>query len=248
MSVGSLLGPLTAGFGIDHFGHARTYSYLSLTPLLAIAIVFSAHGLRGMRSPHAKQAPTAAGARELLSNAPLRRTLLASGVVLTGTDLFQFSRPIYGHSIGLSASAIGMVLALFAAAAFIVRLWLPRLAAHFGEERLFTWCLFLGALMYLVFPLFTSGPLLAGAAFVLGLALGSSQPLSMTLTFGRAPQGRSGEALGMRLTINNFTHIAVPLVFGTIGSVFGLAPVFLANAAMLAGGGALTHRGARRAL
>ncbi|HSQ02479.1 MAG TPA: MFS transporter [Burkholderiales bacterium] len=248
MSVGSFLGPLAAGFGIDHFGHARTYSFLSLMPLLAIAILFSASGLRGLRSPHAKEARTVAGARELLSNAPLRRTLIASGVVLTGTDLFQFYMPIYGHSIDLSASAIGMILALFAAAAFIVRLWLPQLAARFGEERMLTWCLFLGGLMYLVFPLFSSGPLLAAAAFVLGLALGSSQPLSMTLTFGRAPQGRSGEALGMRLTINNFMHIAVPLVFGTIGSAFGVAPVFLANSAMLASGGVLTHRSERRAL
>jgi hypothetical protein len=44
------------------------------------------------------------------------------------------------------------------------------------------------------------------------------------------------------MTINNFTHVAVPLVFGSLGSVLGIAPVFLANAAMLAGAGMLSRR------
>jgi hypothetical protein len=37
-------------------------------------------------------------------NKPLRRTLLTGAVVLTGTDLFQFYMPIYGHSVGLRVS------------------------------------------------------------------------------------------------------------------------------------------------
>jgi hypothetical protein len=45
----------------------------------------------------------------------------------------------------------------------------------------------------------------------------------------------------MRVTINQITHIAVPILFGTIGSVFGVAPVFLANALILAGGGLLNR-------
>jgi hypothetical protein len=46
----------------------------------------------------------------------------------------------------------------------------------------------------------------------------------MMITFMRSPQGRTGEALGLRLTVNHFTHVVVPLVFGVIGSAFGLAP------------------------
>jgi hypothetical protein len=59
------------------------------------------------------------------------------------------------------------------------------------------------------------------------------------LIFSRAPEGRSGEALGMRVTINQITHIVVPVIFGSIGSAFGLAPVFFTNALFLAGGGLL---------
>jgi MFS family permease len=170
--------------------------------------------------------------------------MITSSVVLTGTDLFQFYMPIYGHSIGLSASAIGFILSMVAAAAFVVRIVMPALIRRTGEVALLGYSLLLGAALYMVFPLLKDVTLLALAAFMLGLALGCGQPLSMMLVYSHSPPGRSGEALGLRLTINNFTHIAVPIVFGSLGSLFGLAPVFWINALMLAGGGVL-NRGAR---
>jgi len=63
------------------------------------------------------------------------------------------------------------------------------------------------------------------------------QPIAVMLTFAHSPPGRSGEALGLRLTINSLMHVAVPVIFGTIGSVFGLVPVFWINSLLLAGSG-----------
>ena len=62
------------------------------------------------------------------------------------------------------------------------------------------------------------------------------------MIYARAPAGRSGEALGLRMTINNLTHIVVPLFFGAVGTAFGVAPVFIANAAMLGASGLLSRR------
>jgi hypothetical protein len=62
------------------------------------------------------------------------------------------------------------------------------------------------------------------------------------LIYDRAPEGRSGEALGLRLTLNNFMHVAIPLIFGSIGTVFGVAPVFLANAAVMTAGGLISRK------
>jgi hypothetical protein len=50
------------------------------------------------------------------------------------------------------------------------------------------------------------------------------------------------EAAGIRVTVNNFTHLVIPLVFGTIGTAFGYAPVWLANSALLSIGGWLVRR------
>jgi hypothetical protein len=50
----------------------------------------------------------------------------------------------------------------------------------------------------------------------------------------------------MRVTINQFMHIAVPIIFGSLGTAFGIAPVFFINSVILAGGGLLNRdRGQR---
>ena len=38
----------------------------------------------------------------------------------------------------------------------------------------------------------------------------------------------------MRLTVNKVMQIAIPLAFGTLGTAFGVYPVFWANAVFLA--------------
>ena len=246
ISVGGFAGPLCAGFAIDHAGYRLTYLLLALVALVPVftqVLTWSSFGGPRPRGGKHNERSQLAGARELLRQAPLRRTLIGSAAVLTGTDLFQFYMPIYGHSIGLSASKIGFILSMVAAAAFIVRIGLPALVRKAGEQTLLAYSLFLGAATYLLFPFFTDVTVLTVIAFMLGLSLGCGQPLSLMMAYARSPQGRSGEVLGLRLTINNFTHIAVPLVFGSFGSMFGLAPVFWINALMLAAGGAANRSG-----
>jgi MFS family permease len=177
-----------------------------------------------------------------LRHQPLRSPLIGSAAVLTGTDLFQFYMPIYGHSIGLSASQSGFILSVVGVAAFVVRVGMPALVRRTGEARLLAYSLFLGALAFVVFPFFKNVAVLTVFAFLLGLSLGCGQPLSTILIYANSPAGRTGEALGLRLAINNATHVVIPLLAGSIGSVFGLGPVFWVNATLLAGGGALVRR------
>jgi MFS family permease len=242
MAGGSFFGPLLSGFSIDHFGHAQTYLHIAAFPLVTAVILIAMRSIQPGLGKGQVSEEHAAYSSNLLSNKPLRRTLITSAIVLTGTDLFQFYMPIYGHSVGLSASAIGMILGTFAVAAFVVRLGMTKMVKRVGADTLLVGSLFIGAASYLAFPLFEHPVLLAAVAFILGLGLGCSQPLSLMLIYDRAPQGRSGEALGMRLTINNFMHIAIPLFFGSLGTMFGVAPVFLANAAIMAAGGVISRK------
>jgi MFS family permease len=247
MAGGSFFGPMLAGFSIDNFGHANTYLVLAAIPVVSAVILATSAAIRNVKSKAATEEEHGVYSANLLKNVPLRRTLITSAIVLTGTDLFQFYMPIYGHSVGLSASAIGMVLGMFAVAAFVVRLVMPALVKRYSADTVLLWALYVGAASYLLFPLFDTALLLAGVAFILGIGMGCSQPVSLMLIYERAPAGRSGEALGLRLTINNFMHIAVPMLFGTLGTALGVAPVFYANAAILAAGGVITSR-ARNAL
>ncbi len=241
IAIADFVGPVAAGLLIDHAGHVSAFMYLALFNVIAlIALLAVFH-----RVPLAK---TVIGDRhqqrmlDLLRDADLRRIFIVGAVVITGLDLFQLYMPLYGHSVGLSASAIGMVLGAFAAAAFVVRAMLQTLARHYGEERLLYLSLFLAAATCLLIPFFSNGLMLGAIAFVLGLGLGLGQPLSVILTYNHSPPGRSGEALGLRIALNNGIHVVVPTLFGAIGALIGLGPVFWLNSLFMAGGALVGKR------
>jgi MFS family permease len=235
-SVSAFLGPSATGFSIDGLGFAPTHILLAAISILPAAIVLVYPRFIPPLQHHAK-AEESGGSLALLANPGLRRTLIMSGVTLTGIELFTFYFPVYGRSINLSASTIGLVMASYAVAAFIVRMGVHRAAQRIGEIGVLTASLFVAGATYMLVPLVTAAPLLAVVAFLLGLGLGCAQPLTILLTYNHAPAGRSGEALGMRLTVNKLTQIVVPIVFGGLGSAFGLLPVFWANGAFLLAGG-----------
>jgi MFS family permease len=108
-----------------------------------------------------------------------------------------------------------------------------------------SYSMYLAGAAFLLIPIFGNAPALMLLGFVLGLGLGCGQPLSILMTYNRAPAGRSGEALGVRFTVVNFTHMAIPLAFGTLGSALGVVAVFFSNAALMLGGGYANARGAK---
>ena len=134
--------------------------------------------------------------RDLLGSPSLRRTLFTSGLIITGIDLFTFYMPLYGRSIGLSASVIGTILGMQAAAAFAVWLWMPRLSERFGERSVLTASLFVAGVTYLAFPSFENPYLLGPISFMLGLGLGCGQPLSIILTYNDSPPGPGRQCAG----------------------------------------------------
>jgi len=235
IAVTDLIGPVLAGFSIDRFGHVHTYLYL--TSLNVMAVVAATYLLR--RVPQLNTKPSRSDTQrtaDLVKNGNVRRILLGSAAVMTGVDMFQLYLPLHARAVGLSASAIGLILGTFAAAAFAARAAMPVLIRRLGEEVVLTYAIFMAAMTFLLFPIFSSGLILGAVSFALGLGLGLGQPLSTILTYNYSPPGRAGEALGLRIAVNNFTHVTVPVVFGAIGSAFGLAPVFWVNSVLLAAG------------
>jgi MFS family permease len=191
---------------------------------------------------HAKAASAGGGMFDLLKIKPLRDTLIASGIISAAWDVYQFFMPIYGRALGLSATVIGVVMSAFAVAIILLRIVLPFAVRRTGEVRLFTYAMFVAGAAFCLFPLFQNPWLLAAASFLLGVACGVGQPLSMTLVFNTTPKDRVGEATGMRITVNQVTHFAIPLLFGAVGSVAGFAAVFLTHAGFLVTGGFMSLR------
>lgn len=239
LALAGFVGPLLAGFSIDYAGHALACLYLCGLALLPVILLL----LWGARLPKggAKAHAGGGGLRSALAQPGLWRVLAVSSLVVTGIDVFQFYLPIYGHDIHLSASEIGVVLAMFSVAAFVVRAFMPRVMERFSEERILTTAFYIGAASFLLVPFFENAWVLSFLSFTFGMGMGSSQPITMMMTFTGSSEGRSGEALGLRMTANHLTRVVCPLVFGVIGSAFGLFAVFWVNALMLGSGGFFTR-------
>lgn len=243
ISVTSFLGPLLCGFAIDHAGFAVTCIYIAVVSLVPVAMLIIRGGVLPGGSRHEK---SSGGLREALAVPGVWRVLAMCSVVQAGIDLFNFYMPIYGHAVNLSASAIGVVLSMFSAAAFVVRTIMPRLLAWRSEETVLAYALYIGAASFLLVPFFKGAVVLSLISFMFGLGMGCGQPITMMLTYSHSAAGRSGEALGLRLTINHLTRVIGPVLFGAIGSVFGLLAVFWVNGLLLASGGAVTRSSSGR--
>src|SRR5690606_6105701 len=172
----------------------------------------------------------------------LRATFIAGAIIGSVQDLFQFYMPVYGHAVGLSASAIGTVPGMVALAAFVIRACIPVLVKRAGETTILTSAIFVAAFAYFLLPFFEQAAPLAAIAFVLGLGVGCAQPMLMSLLYVRAPAGRIAEAIGLYKTLRSVTHIVIPVFFGSVGTAFGFATVFLSNAAVLSFGGFFQRR------
>ncbi|HEX2828737.1 MAG TPA: MFS transporter [Burkholderiales bacterium] len=239
----ALMGPTTAGFAIDALGHRATYLLLGAIVMPTIAALVFFPSL--VRAPPAKH--KARGEQhfmDMLRDVPLRRLLITTGIIETGFELYNFFLPIYAKSLGMSASLIGLVMAGFAVALLAVRTVMPRLVRHSSEERVLSGSLWLAVATCLVFPFASGFASLLAASFVLGLGLGCCSPLSLVLAYNRSPPGRSGEAIGVRQTVAKITEVTMPIVFGSLGTVLGMGPVFWIDAAMLAVGAWLMARDA----
>ena len=239
-AIAGLLGPILIGFVIDRFGHVTSYLCLALLALLPAAALTAFPNIIPPSRPKAR-AEKHGNVFALLKLVPLRRALVTGAIVFAGGDLLSFYVPIYGDSIGLSATMIGIILGAQSAAAFVVRLIMPVMLKKMTAERVLCLSLIAAGCTYVLIPLFENAWLLAAVAFLLGLGLGCGQPLTMMLIYERTPQGRAGEAMGLRMSINKIIQIGVPLGFGYLGSLLGLKAVFWTTAALLFSGGNLNR-------
>ncbi len=242
-SISGFCGPLIAGFAIDHGGFATAFTILALMPLVPV-VVLAANRLP-LHRPHPRPvaAPTG-GALELLRLEKLRRVFFVNVLLAAAWDLHMIVIPVYGARIGLSASAIGIILASFAGATFVVRFAMRWIVRHVTEHQVLTIALVIAGLVYLAFPLSHDAWTLTVLSFCLGLGLGMSQPMVMSLLHTHTPPGRMGEAAGVRMSLVQAMAVAVPLTFGTLGATIGLTPVFWSVGVFLAGSGILTKRAA----
>lgn len=236
-SAAILLGPLLAGFVIDHASHAIACLAIAVLMLSGLVLV----ALWGRVLPRGSgTAATGGNLLHTLKNRQIWRMLTISSMAQLGNDLFQAFLPIYAYSLGLSASVIGGLLAALAVGSFVVRIGMVRFIRLAGERKLLAIAFFVGAAVFALVPVCRDSTLLAILAFIFGLSLGCTQTLTLMLMFSSAEEGRSGATVGLRLTVNNVARLLGPAVFGAVGAVAGLLAVFWINGTLMAAAGRMT--------
>jgi predicted MFS family arabinose efflux permease len=239
-AISNSIGPLVAGYAIDGFGHASAFLVLACFPAVAFLLLWR----RKRPLPRPEHVPLGKRARvlDLLRIPGLRHTFWVSLLLATGWDLFTFLIPLYGTRLGLSAAAIGVILATFAVATLTVRIAMPVLVKKLRQWVIIFAALAISGSCYLLFPFAQGVTLLMLLSFVLGLGLGSAQPVIMSLLYAASPPGRQGEAVGLRTSLLNGSHTLIPLASGAASAALGMAPVFWALAALLLGGAWFARR------
>lgn len=245
VALAGVIGRAGTGVSIDLVGHRGTALLLAIGPLVALTIIWWLLPYRHLAAKVTPERKARMMAYDLWKIPALRRALIAAAIVESGNELFVLFIPLYGSSLGLSATFIGVLLATLSAASFLVRVVLPRLVVRFGEEGLLSWALGCAAVAG-VLTISTQQPwllLVLTAAF--GFSLGCGMPLSMALTYARAPDGRAAEAIGMRQTVNKSIEVTVPVCFGALAVIAGLAPLAIALGTVLGVGAVVIGRDAR---
>lgn len=239
-AISNSIGPLVAGYAIDGFGHASAFLVLACFPVVALLLLWR----RKRPLPRPEHVPLGKRARvlDLLRIPGLRHTFWVSLLLATGWDLFTFLIPLYGTRLGLPAAAIGVILATFAVATLTVRIAMPVLVKKLRQWVIIFAALAISGSCYLLFPFAQSVAQLMLLSFVLGLGLGSAQPVIMSLLYATSPPGRQGEAVGLRTSLLNGSHTLIPLASGAGSAAVGMTPVFWVLAACLLGGAFFARR------
>lgn len=222
-SISNFLGPFAAGVMIDSFGFRAAFLLLALLP--SLAWIWVRHTVE--HEPVAPELRQSSGSSwNLLKDAGFRKLMLINWMLSSCWDVHTFLVPVLGHERGLSATVIGSILGAFALAATAIRVLMPWLAAHLRESVVIGSAMGATALLFAVYPLVQAAWAMAALSILLGLALGSVQPMIMSTLHQMTPHHRHGEALGLRAMAINGSSVVMPLLFGSVGALVGVGAVF----------------------
>jgi len=222
-ALANVVGPVLAGALIDLGGFRAAYAVLLTLPLLTLAWVRRVPPEPPPRAAHGAPRP---GSWDLLRTPGMRRLLLVNWLLSSSWDVHALLVPILGHERGFSASAIGLVLGLFASAVALVRLAIPLLADQLREGQVLAGAMLCTAAVFALYPFANSAWLMAVFAVLLGLALGAVQPMIMTTLHQITPHARHGEAIALRSMTINLSSALMPLLFGLLGAALGASMLF----------------------
>lgn len=234
-AAGQLVGPLLGGFISEHFGvktaWMATGAFGLATALSFLALIGPGH-IRHPDAPH--QTWTLARFRNLL-NLTTVMAILTSFVVIFADGARNNFFPVYlTENLGMTKTLAGFVISMRAVASICSRFFLGWFVTTLGGRmRALITSLSVLSVGILVTPLCTDWVTLTLNTWVVGLAVGLAQPLSMAIVADQVAPPDRGVATGLRLTGNRLAQTSNPILYGFVIQGFGMNTAFVAGGTLL---------------
>ena len=232
-AASNFLGPFAAGLMIDHGGFRLAFLLMAALPLISWFWIKSVPDLPPVVRTQGQEKTRA---WDLVREPLFRRLLLVNWLLSSCWDVHTFVVPVLGHERGLSASAIGSILGAFAIAAALIRLLLPLMAAQLREWSVIAGAMVVTAVLFGIYPFLPTAAAMGMCSILLGGALGTVQPMIMSMLHQITPEHRHGEAVALRIMAINASSVLMPMLFGLTGALIGVSGVFWIVGAVVGGG------------
>lgn len=229
-AVSNFIGPFSAGLLIDYSGFRAAFFLMAVLPLVTGVLI---HRIQELPAVVAASNAKKGAAWDLFNDPMMRRMILVNWFLSSCWDVHTFVVPILSHERGYSASVIGTILGAFAISAAVVRMLLPLMAAHLKEWVVITSAMLITAGLFGIYPLMPTAWAMGLCSVALGFVLGSVQPMIMSTLHHITPEARHGEALGLRLMTINASSVIMPMIYGAVGAVVGVAGLFWVTGALV---------------
>jgi MFS family permease len=239
-SLSNVVGPVAAGLMIDAGGFRAAFGLMLVLPLLTWWCTRLIP--RDLQDRQRTQTVQPQSSWSLLQAPGLKRLLVVNWVLSACWDVHLFAVPILGFERGFNATTIGLILGTFTLAVSGVRLLIPLWAHRMSEIVVLRLAMVGTGIVFGLYPLAQTPWVMGGCAVLLGLTLGSVQPMIMSTLHHLTPHGRYGETIAMRSVVMNASSTTMPLIFGAAGTALGAAALFWLVGAAVASGSWVARR------
>jgi MFS family permease len=227
-SLGHAIGPLAGGLLADRGGvNIDVDAAFMFAVLLFIAATVVVIPLF-KKSTGKDTLPSldARSVRRVLTTKGFPSAMFVAGSITAVIDVTLIFLPLLGRELGLSATQVGILLALRAASSMLVRLVLGPTSTRLGMRVTLHYGSVITFVSVLMIAFVTDFWWLALIMSISGLAMGVGQPVTMAWVSRISSPENRGLAISIRLTSNRFGQVVVPAIAGAI-AVGGVGTVFL---------------------
>ena len=230
--LGNMLGPFMGTYISEVMGYE--YAFYASSIVLVLGAFICAVTLRGLprkgSQEEGQSVGVLSGLKALLSIPSVALILTITVVTFVGRPSIGSFLPIYAsEEIGMSAVAIGGLVALSAGVQLLVNPVLGRMSDRLGQRRLMGVGFAAMAVMHLSFT-WVATPLQLS---LVTLALSASMAvitLNVTMLSKAVPRGLSGMAMGVYGSCEDLGFIIGPLLYGSVWNAIGPSSSFLVGA------------------